>query len=106
MGLSFRSPANPREVMVYTQSHHDVVEAAMFINEVAYRERGHTDAESGDKKLTERQWWEAKKKPFLIIEDDCSWPLTWYLRQMSNRVRVHPAGLTEAAKGIRGSLSN
>lgn len=92
-GLSFIRPADPSEVMVYTQSHRDVVEASYLIRELAYRERGHTDGESGDKKLNDQQWREEEKKPFIIIEDDCSWPLTWYLRNMSNRIRVHPADL-------------
>lgn len=77
--LSFYHEANPVEPLVYVQSGPDVQEVERVVREISYGETGGTDMA-------------------LTIEDKCSWPFAWMLRDFSKR--NHPATITAADNPI------
>ncbi len=77
--LSFYHEANPVEPLVYVQSGPDVQEVERIVRQISYGETGGTDMA-------------------LTIEDKCSWPFAWMLRDFSRR--NHPATITAADNPI------
>ncbi len=77
--LSFYHEANPVEPLVYVQSGPDVQEVERIVREISYGETGGTDMA-------------------LTIEDKCSWPFAWQLKDFSKR--NHPATITAADNPI------
>jgi uncharacterized protein (TIGR03663 family) len=60
--LNLHNEADPREIMVYVQSTTDVLDVVHELEDIAYR-----DGTYFDTKFT--------------VEDEASWPLSWYLRR-------------------------
>ncbi len=94
--LSFYHEANPVEPLVYVQSGPDCQEVEQIIRRISYGETGgpNPDAPVG---VTDGE------KAFhdglaLTIEDKCSWPFAWQLRDFSKR--NHPASITMADNPI------
>ncbi len=94
--LTFYHEANPVEPLVYVQSGPDCQEVERIIREISYGETGgpNPDAPPG---VTDAE------KAFhdglaLTIEDKCSWPFAWQLRDFSRR--NHPANITMADNPI------
>jgi len=79
VGLSFYREANPVEPLVYVQSGPDCQEVERIIREISYGETGGTDMP-------------------LTIEDKCSWPFAWQLRDFDKR--NHPSSITVADNPI------
>jgi predicted membrane-bound mannosyltransferase len=94
--LSFYHEANPVEPLVYVQSGPDCKEVERIVRQISYGETGGpnpeapagiTDAEKG-----------LHDGLALTIEDKCSWPFAWFLRDFSRR--NHPANITAADNPI------
>jgi uncharacterized protein (TIGR03663 family) len=77
--LSFYHEANPIEPLVYVQSGPDCKEVERIVREISYGETGGTELP-------------------LTIEDKCSWPFAWQLRDFDKR--NHPASITAADNPI------
>ncbi len=77
--LSFYHECNPVEPLVYVQSGPDCKEVERIIREISYGETGGPDLS-------------------LTIEDKCSWPFAWQLRDFSKR--NHPSTITMADNPI------
>ncbi len=77
--LSFYHEANPVEPLVYVQSGPDCKEVERIIREISYGETGGPDLP-------------------LTIEDKCSWPFAWQLRDFEKR--NHPSMITQADNPI------
>jgi uncharacterized protein (TIGR03663 family) len=77
--LSFYHEANPVEPLVYVQSGEDTKEVVNWIDKISYGETGGTDIG-------------------LTIEDKCSWPFAWFLRDYQKR--GHPPTITAADNPI------
>jgi hypothetical protein len=94
--LSFYHEANPVEPLVYVQSGPDVKDVEKIIRTISYGETGGPDstAPAGTS--------EAEKGLHdgmaLTIEDKCSWPFAWMLRDFARR--NHPATITVADNPI------
>lgn len=73
--LCFYHEANPVEPLVYVQSGPDVREVLDWVEKISYGETGGPDIH-------------------LTIEDKCSWPFAWYLREY--RHRGHPTTISQA----------
>lgn len=77
--LSFYHEANPVEPLVYVQSGPDTQDVERIVREISYGETGGTDLA-------------------LTIEDKCSWPFAWMLKDFPKR--NHPATITVADNPI------
>lgn len=77
--LSFYHESDPVEPLVYVQSGPDCQEVERIIREISYGETGGTDMA-------------------LTIEDKCSWPFAWQLRDFAKR--NHPSSITVADNPI------
>lgn len=77
--LSFYHEANPVEPLVYVQSGPDCNEVERIIRQISYGETGGPDLP-------------------LTIEDKCSWPFAWQLRDFEKR--NHPSTITQADNPI------
>jgi hypothetical protein len=77
--LSFYHEANPVEPLVYVQSGDDCKEVVNWIDKISYGETGGKDIG-------------------LTIEDKCSWPFAWFLRDYQKR--GHPPAITAADNPI------
>lgn len=77
--LSFYHEADPVEPLVYVQSGPDTKEVERIVREISYGEMGGTDLP-------------------LTIEDKCSWPFAWSLKDFPKR--NHPASITMADNPI------
>lgn len=77
--LSFYHEADPVEPLVYVQSGPDTKEVERIIRDISYGEMGGTDLP-------------------LTIEDKCSWPFAWSLKDFPKR--NHPASITMADNPI------
>jgi uncharacterized protein (TIGR03663 family) len=77
--LSFYHEANPIEPLVYVQSGIDSKEVEEIVRKISYGETGGTDLP-------------------LTIEDKCSWPFAWSLKDFPKR--NHPATITVADNPI------
>ena len=77
--LSFYHEANPVEPLVYVQSGMDTKEVEKIVRQISYEETGGTDLP-------------------LTIEDKCSWPFAWCLKDFPKR--NHPAVITAADNPI------
>ncbi len=63
--LNVHQEADPREIMVYVQSTTDVLDVLHEIQATAYRKGSY-------------------KKMRIVVEDEASWPFSWYLRHYKN----------------------
>ena len=77
--LSFYHEADPVEPLVYVQSGPDCNEVERIIREISYGETGGPDLP-------------------MTIEDKCSWPFAWQLRDFEKR--NHPSMITQADNPI------
>ncbi len=77
--LSFYHESNPVEPLVYVQSGPDCKDVERIIRDISYGETGGPDLA-------------------LTIEDKCSWPFAWQLRDFSKR--NHPSTITMADNPI------
>ncbi|HET9869976.1 MAG TPA: flippase activity-associated protein Agl23, partial [bacterium] len=77
--LSFYHEANPVEPLVYVQSGEDCKRVVDWIDKISYGETGGKDIG-------------------LTIEDKCSWPFAWFLRDYHKR--GHPPVITSADNPI------
>ena len=77
--LSFYHEENPVEPLVYVQSGPDSKDVEKIIRDISYGETGGTDMA-------------------LTIEDKCSWPFAWFLRDFPKR--NHPSTITVADNPI------
>lgn len=94
--LSFYHESNPVEPLVYVQSGPDCKEVERIIREISYGETGGPDQTSPEGVT------DAEKNLHdgiaLTIEDKCSWPFAWFLRDFNKR--NHPASITTADNPI------
>ncbi|HVZ80963.1 MAG TPA: flippase activity-associated protein Agl23 [bacterium] len=94
--LSFYHECNPVEPLVYVQSGPDCLEVERIIRRISYDETGGPNPEApagiseGEKAMHDGL-------P-LTIEDKCSWPFAWILREFSRR--NHPSSITMADNPI------
>jgi uncharacterized protein (TIGR03663 family) len=94
--LSFYHECNPVEPLVYVQSGPDCLEVDRIVRRISYGETGGPDPEApsgisdGEKAMHDGL-------P-LTIEDKCSWPFAWIMRDFSRR--NHPASITIADNPI------
>ncbi len=102
--LNFYHEANPVEPLVYVQTGTDVKEVERIIREISYGEtggpdetapQGRRDNEPGADKDPARNQREGIS---MTIEDKCSWPFAWYLRDFPRR--AHPPNITVADNPI------
>jgi predicted membrane-bound mannosyltransferase len=101
--LSFYHEANPVEPLVYVQSGPDCQEVERIIREISYGETGgpNPEAPPGDPNapLDVQNKENAMHDGLaLTIEDKCSWPFAWQLRDFSRR--NHPSSITMADNPI------
>jgi len=75
VGLTFYREADPVEPLVYVQSGVDTKDVVDWVQKISYGETGTTDLH-------------------MTIEDKCSWPFAWYLREY--KFRGHPTSITMA----------
>lgn len=75
IGLAFYREADPVEPLVYVQSGLDTKEVVQWVEKISYGETGATDLH-------------------MTIEDKCSWPFAWFLRDY--KFRGHPTSITAA----------
>ncbi|HUO57946.1 MAG TPA: flippase activity-associated protein Agl23 [bacterium] len=94
--LSFYHEANPVEPLVYVQSGPDVQEVERIVRQISYAETGgpNPNAPAG---VTDAEKGMHDGLP-LTIEDKCSWPFAWQLKDFSRR--NHPATITTADNPI------
>lgn len=75
VGLTFYREADPVEPLVYVQSGPDTKDVVAWVDKISYGETGTNDLH-------------------MTIEDKCSWPFAWYLREY--KFRGHPTSITAA----------
>jgi hypothetical protein len=96
VSLCFYHESNPVESLVYVQSGPDCQEVESIIRKISYGETGgpNADAPAG---MTdpERAMHDGLA---LTIEDKCSWPFAWQLRDFTRR--NHPSSITMADNPI------
>ncbi len=94
--LSFYHESNPVEPLVYVQSGPDCKEVERVVRQISYGETGgpNPEAPAG---VTDAEK-DLHDGLALTIEDKCSWPFAWYLRDFSRR--NHPANITAADNPI------
>jgi uncharacterized protein (TIGR03663 family) len=94
--LSFYHESNPVEPLVYVQSGPDCKEVDRIVRQISYGETGGPDMTAPDGTT------DAEKAMHdgmaLTIEDKCSWPFAWMLRDFTRR--NHPASITAADNPI------
>jgi hypothetical protein len=73
--LTFYHEADPVEPLVYVQSGPDTKDVVNWVDKISYGETGTFDLH-------------------MTIEDKCSWPFAWYLREY--KFRGHPTSITAA----------
>jgi hypothetical protein len=73
--LTFYREADPVEPLVYVQSGPDTKDVVAWVDKISYGETGTNDLH-------------------MTIEDKCSWPFAWYLREY--KFRGHPTSITAA----------
>jgi len=94
--LSFYHESNPVEPLVYVQSGPDCQEIEQIIRRISYGETGGPNAEApAGTTDAERAMHDGLP---LTIEDKCSWPFAWQLRDFTRR--NHPASITMADNPI------
>jgi len=94
--LSFYHESNPVEPLVYVQSGPDCREVEQIIRKISYGETGGPNAEApAGTTDAERAMHDGLP---LTIEDKCSWPFAWQLRDFTRR--NHPASITMADNPI------
>lgn len=90
--LSFYHEANPVEPLVYVQSGPDCQEVERIIRQISYGETGGPNPNAPEG-MTDTEKAMHDGLP-LTIEDKCSWPFAWQLRDFTRR--NHPASITQA----------
>src|SRR6185503_815594 len=88
--LSFYHEDNPVEPLVYVQSGPDCKEVEKIIKEISYNETGGPNPYSPEG-ITDAEKNFHSGFP-LTIEDKCSWPFSWMLREFTRR--NHPSTIT------------
>ena len=94
--LSFYHESNPVEPLVYVQSGPDCDEVERIVRQISYGETGGPNAEA-PAGISDQEKAFHDGLP-LTIEDKCSWPFAWQLRDFSRR--NHPSSITVADNPI------
>ena len=90
--MSFYHESNPVEPLVYVQSGPDCKEVERIVRQISYGETGGPNPEAPEGVTDDEKG--LHDGMAMTIEDKCSWPFAWYLRDFTRR--NHPANITMA----------